>query len=159
VHVIGVDDVVAGVPPFWVSVNVTWPAAWQLKVAWIVMTSVATPLVSALVVTVFVPLTKPGTVRPAAPLAVADVKPPVPVAVRVAGAPAGEFVYVAMTLKAPAPDAVAVTLVVLPAAGVAMTPIPPTSANRAAMKTRGFTERMKSPPSTRLLFPAVAIKG
>ena len=64
-----------------------------------------------------------------------------------------------MTLKAPVPAAVAVTLVVLPAAGVTMTPRLATTAKRAVMNTRGFTERMKSPPSTRLLFPAVAIKG
>ena len=56
------------------------------------ITSVATPLVSAVVVTVFVPLVKPETVMPAAPLADADVKPPVPLAVSVAGAPAGELV-------------------------------------------------------------------
>jgi hypothetical protein len=73
-------------------VNVTCPAALQVNVAWMVMVSVVTPLVSGVVVTVVLPGVKPLTVTLDAPPADAELKPPEPLAVRVAGAPAGELV-------------------------------------------------------------------
>src|SRR5687767_14537691 len=76
VQVTGADAALAGVAPAWVSVNVTWPAAWQVNVAWIVIVLVATPLTSADVVRVLAFCVKLVTVTPAAPDAAADVNPP-----------------------------------------------------------------------------------